>query len=210
MFLKSHKNLVFSTYQSSHNMTSVNTTISWVGVSGATRQYERVISEDSHLLTLDYSETGPVEISVTFSSHLCNKTTVITYLRKTVYACLEVCVPHSLSTVEGVLTSVYLRSRTLVIESRDCIADLQNYSIIINTPTTMMNVSFNTTVEHYLQDVSPGTIVTVQLVETTSNTIIDERNYTIPYPTPTRTPTVTPTEPGEFPSLRKCDGKFYV
>ena len=116
-------------------------------------------------------------------------------------ATLSLSLSLSLSAVKGVLTSVYLRSRTLVIESRDCIADLQNYSIIITTPTTMMNVSFNTTVEYDLEDVSPG-IVTVQLVETTSNTIIDERNYTTPYPTPTRTPTVTPTEPGEFHSLR--------
>ena len=190
-------------------MTAEATTISWVGVhsSGAMRHYERVSSEGSHLLTLDYSETGPVEISVTISSHLCNKTTVITYLSKTVCSCLEVCVCYSplyLSSVEGVLTSVYLRSRTLVIESRDCISSPQNYRIIITTPPTTTNVSFNETVEYDLEDVRPGTTVTVQLVETTStsSTIIDERNYTIPYPTPTRTPTVTPTEPGEFHSLR--------
>ena len=73
-------------------MTAEATTISWVGVSGAMRHYERVSSEGSHLLTLDYSETGPVEISVTFSGHLCNKTTVITYLGKTVCSCLIVCV----------------------------------------------------------------------------------------------------------------------
>ena len=58
-----------------------------------------------------------------------------------------------------------------------------------------MNVSFNTTVEYDLVDVSPGTIVTIQLVETTSRTIIDERNYTILSSTH---PTVTLTEPGEF------------
>ena len=139
-------------------------------------------------------------------------TTMTVSFNTTVCSCLEVCAcalslsppsfPPSLSTVEGVLTSVYLRSRTLVIESRDCISSPQNYRIIIATPPTTTNVSFNTTVEHYLEDVNPGTIVTVQLVETTSNTIIDERSYTIPYPTPTRTPTVTPTEPGEFHSLR--------
>ena len=110
------------------------------------------------------------------------------------------------------LTSVYRRSRTLVIESRDCISSPQNYRIIITTPPTMMNVSFNTTVEYDLEDVSPGTTVTVQLVETTStsSTIIDERNYTIPYPTPTRTLTVTPTEPGGFHLLRKYEGEFHV
>ena len=47
---------------------------------------------------------------------------------------------------------------------------------------------------------NPG-IVTVQLVETTSNTIIDERNYTILSSTH---PTVTPTEPGEFYFLPFC------
>ena len=58
----------------------MNTTISWHGVhsSGATH-YERGSSEDSHLLTLDYSETGPVEIAVTFSSAVCNKTSSLTY-----------------------------------------------------------------------------------------------------------------------------------
>ncbi|CAI8047789.1 hypothetical protein GBAR_LOCUS26447, partial [Geodia barretti] len=41
-------------------MEPVNTTISWRGVhSSGARHYERGSSEDSHLLTLDYSETGP-------------------------------------------------------------------------------------------------------------------------------------------------------
>ena len=53
---------------------SVNTTISWRGTG-----YERAGSGDSHLLTLDYSETGPVEIAVTFSSSVCNKTTITHY-----------------------------------------------------------------------------------------------------------------------------------
>ena len=57
---------------------SVNTTISWRGRDGATG-YERACSGDSHLLTLDYSETGPVEIAVTFSSSVCNKTTITHY-----------------------------------------------------------------------------------------------------------------------------------
>ncbi|CAI8005357.1 hypothetical protein GBAR_LOCUS4180 [Geodia barretti] len=71
------------TWKSSHNMTAVNTTISWGGVhSSGARHYERGSSEDSHLLTLDYSETGPVEIAVTFSSAVCNKTTTITLNRK--------------------------------------------------------------------------------------------------------------------------------
>ena len=91
---------------------------------------------------------------------------------------------------------MYLRSRTLVIESRDCVGDRENYRIIIATPTTLVPVSFNATVEYDLGDiVSSGTEITVQLVETTSNTIIDEMTYTITmYPTST----VTPTAPGWF------------
>ena len=70
-------------FQSNHVMEPVDTTISWRGVhSSGARHYERGSSEDSHLLTLDYSETGPVEIAVTFSSAVCNKTTVIHYLSK--------------------------------------------------------------------------------------------------------------------------------
>ena len=183
-------------------MASVATTISWVGdhSSGATRHYERVSSEDSHLLTLDYSETGPVEISVTFSSHLCNKTTVITYLGKTVCSCLEVCVPHSLtihSPVEGVLTSVYLRSRTLVIESRDCISSPQNYRIRISsfdTPTLLVVLPFNTTVEYDLGDIMSLKYIRVELVDTSSNTTIDEMDATILHVYDT----VTPSLPGLY------------
>ena len=65
-------------------MISVNTTISWRGRDGATG-YERAGSGDSHLLTLDYSETGPVEISVTFSSSVCNKTTITHYNGKIIF-----------------------------------------------------------------------------------------------------------------------------
>ena len=170
-------------------MTSVTTTISWVWVhsSGATRHYDRVSSEDSHLLTLDYSEIGPVEISVTFSSHFCNKTTVNTYLGKTVCSCLEVCVPHSLSTVEGVFTSVYLRSRTLVIESKDCISSPQNYRIQISsfdTPTLLVVLPFNTTVE----------LNTTELSCLKSNTTIDEMDATILHVYDT----VTPSLPGLY------------
>jgi hypothetical protein len=162
--------------------------ISWHRVHGSEGILsERANSEGSHLLKLDYSETGPLEITVKFSSHVCSKSTVIHYL------------------VEGVLTSVYLRSRTLVIESRDsCIASPENYTIIIATPTKVVNVSFNATVEYDLGDiVSSGTVITVQLVETTSNTIIDERNYTITYPTSTETPMLMPTEPGVMGAVKR-------
>ena len=166
----------------------VSTTISWHGVtsSGATH-YERGSSEDSHLLTLDYSETGPVEIAVTFSSAVCNKTTVTHYLGKTVFLSCGVC--HSLhiySAVEGVLTSVLLRSRTLVIESRDCIASPENYRIVVtstDTPSTeLVNVSFSPTIEHDVGDVvRPNTQYTirVQIVEATSGAVIDEMTATI-------------------------------
>ena len=50
-------------------------------------------SEESHLLILNYSVTGLLEISVTFSSHVCSKTIVTQYHGKTVISC----VPHSLS-----------------------------------------------------------------------------------------------------------------
>ena len=168
----------------------MSTTISWHGVhsSGATH-YERGSSEDTHPLTLDYSETGPVEIAVTFSSAVCNKTTVTHYLGKTVFLSCGVC--HSLhiySAVEGVLTSVSLGSRTLVIESRDCIASPENYRIVVtstDTPSTeLVNVSFSPTIEHDVGDVvRPNTQYTirVQIVEITSGDIIDEMNTSAIY-----------------------------
>ena len=58
-----------------------NITISWRGRDGATG-YERAGSGDFNLLTLDYSETGPVEIAVTFSS---NTTTITKYLSKAIF-----------------------------------------------------------------------------------------------------------------------------
>ena len=79
-------------------MEPVTTTISWRGVhSSGARHYERGSSEDSHLLTFDYSETGPVEIAVTFSSAVCNKTTVTHYLSKTVFLSCDDCVCYILS-----------------------------------------------------------------------------------------------------------------
>ena len=38
---------------------------------------------NSHLVTFDYTVTGAVEIAVTFSSEICNKTTVTNYTSKT-------------------------------------------------------------------------------------------------------------------------------
>ena len=39
-------------------------------------------NDSYYLLTIDYNETGPLEIAVTFSSNVCNKTTVIQYNSK--------------------------------------------------------------------------------------------------------------------------------
>ena len=124
---------------------------------------------------------------MTFSSAVCNKTTVTHYLGKTVFLSFGVC--HSLhiySAVEGVLTSVSLRSRILVIESRDCIASPENYRIVVtstNTPSTeLVNVSFSPTIEHDVGDVvRPNTQCTirVQIIEITSGDIIDQNTTTI-------------------------------
>ena len=56
-------------------LVSVNITISWRRRDGGTG-YERAGHGNSHLLTLDYSETGPLEI---FSSSVCNKSTFTHY-----------------------------------------------------------------------------------------------------------------------------------
>ena len=61
----------------------MNRTISWRDSSGATH-YERVTgSEDSH--QLNFTDTGPVEIAVTFSDDVCSKTTVTSYSSERVW-----------------------------------------------------------------------------------------------------------------------------
>ncbi|CAI8044587.1 hypothetical protein GBAR_LOCUS24714 [Geodia barretti] len=57
------------------------------------------------------------------------------------------------------------------------------------------NSSVSLTVKALIALSPSGTVITVKLVETASNAIIDERNYTITYPTSTLTPIATPTEP---------------
>ena len=84
----------------------------------------------------------------------------------------------------------------LVIESRDCIARPENYSVIVTSMTDMtltqlVNVTFNQTIEHDVGGlVEPASQYTirVELVETTSGVVIDERNYTIINTTTTETP----------------------
>ena len=46
--------------------------------------YESAFSEQLHTLILNYSLTGLLEIAVTFSSGVCNKTSVTQYHGKTV------------------------------------------------------------------------------------------------------------------------------
>ena len=63
-------------FQSSH-LSSVNQIISWHSASmNDIIHYE---NDSYYLLKIDYNETGPLEIAVTFSSNVCSKTTVIQY-----------------------------------------------------------------------------------------------------------------------------------
>ena len=74
---------VFFDIQGSH-LSSLIPIISWYSVSSSEDfiYYENASSEQSHLLTIDYSERGPLEIRVTFSSDVCSKATVIQYNSK--------------------------------------------------------------------------------------------------------------------------------
>ena len=138
-------------------------------------------------------------IAVTFSNEVCSKTTVTNYTSKTNNSnMLHAYHFHIfLGIVERVLTGVSLRDQSLlVIESRDCIASPENYSIIVTSMTDMtltqlVNVTFNQTIEHDVGGlVEPGSqyIIRVELVETTSGVVIDERNYTIINTSTTETP----------------------
>ena len=101
------------------------------------------------------------------------------------------------STARGVLTNVSMSGTTLIIQSRDCIASPENCRIVAaftDTSTELVNVPFNSTIEHDVGDeVMPDTqySITVVLVETTSNTVIDERttSFTTPSQPPSRGPT---------------------
>ena len=109
-----------------------------------------------------------------------------------------VCIFHS-TLVKGVLTSISLNT-SLIIESRDCIASPENYTLVVsftNTDTDLqqsVNISFNSTVVHDVGDMlMPDTeyLIIVVLVETTSDTVIDEMNTTIR----------TPPQPGYYYSI---------
>ena len=95
------------------------------------------------------------------------------------------------------LTSVSVSGTTLIIQSRDCIASPENYRIVAtftDTSNELVNVSFNSTIEHDVGDeVIPDAqySITVILLETTSNTVIDERVtiFTTPFQPSSRTET---------------------
>ena len=92
--------------------------------------------------------------------------------------------------VKGVLTDISLNT-SLIIESRDCIASPEDYTLVVsfnNTDTDLqqsVNISFNSTVVHDVGDMlmeDTVYLIIVVLVETTSNTVIDEMNTTIRTP----------------------------
>ena len=91
-----------------------------------------------------------------------------------------------------------------MIESRDCTASPENYRIVVSstdTPyTELLNLSFSPTIEHDVGGlVAPGSqyTVRVQLIEITSDTVIDERNYTL-------VNTTTTADPGQITCVPGC------
>ena len=139
-----------------------NTTIGWCGSSGVTHYDTLTGSEDSYPLIVDYSETGPVAIAVTLSSHDCSTTSFTEYFGRFMiqlhfcskhpfpYTCyvhthkqMQTCsCTHThthtwFCSVERVLTGVSLKDKSLlVIESRDCIASPEHYTYRILVAST--------------------------------------------------------------------------
>ena len=159
-------------------------------------------TDSYHLLLLNSSMTGLLEIAVTFSSGVCNKTSVTEYHGKTVVWSFLCATLSSFShwPVEDVLTSVSVSSTTLIIESRDCIGSGEEYRIVAtftNTSTELVNVPFTSISEHDLGDrVMDNTeySITVRVVDMTSATVIDERTVMF---TTSKPPSEPPSEPGE-------------
>ena len=149
-------------------------------------------SDSYHLLLLNYSMTGLLDIAVTFFSGVCNKTSVTQYRGKKVVRSFLCGTLSSFShwPVEGVLTSVSVSSTTLIIESRDCIGSGEKYRIVAtftNTSTELVNVPFTSISEHDLGDRVMGNTeysITVRVVDMTSGTVIDERTVTFTTPPP--------------------------
>ena len=68
-------------FQHSHQ-SSVIPTISWYSMSSEDIHYENVSFNVFHLLTIDYNETGPLEIAVTFSNDVSNIISVTDFYGK--------------------------------------------------------------------------------------------------------------------------------
>ena len=71
------------------SVASVNTMISWYNDKQSNEgiHYENATSEGYHVLTLSYLVTGPLEIAVTFSNLVCNKTSSTQYTGKACIGC---------------------------------------------------------------------------------------------------------------------------
>ena len=91
--------------------------------------------------------------------------------------------------VERVLSRISFISTntTLIVQSRDCIDSPENYTLVVtftNNLTESLNISFNAFIVCDVGDViklmaDTVYIISVVLVETTSDTVIDEMNMTI-------------------------------
>ena len=82
------------------------------------------------------------------------------------------------------LKSISLSSTTLIIESRDCIGNPENYRIVAtftDTSIELVDIPFSATVRSDVADLTPNTpyYITVTIVETSSNITIDEKNTSI-------------------------------
>ena len=79
----------------------------------------------------------------------------------------------------------------LIIESRDCIASPENYSIVVTinvTDTKLLNVTFNSNIQYDVGDqLMPNIhyIIRTVIIEMTSSTVIDENITIIMYSTST-------------------------
>ena len=97
--------------------------------------------------------------------------------------------------VSSILISVELNSTSfLIIESRDCIASPENYSIVViinDTDTKLLNVTFNSNIQYDVGDqLMPNIqyIIRTVIIERTSSTVIDENISIIMYSTYTDPP----------------------
>ena len=175
-------------FQSSH-LSSVNQIISWHSASmNDIIHYE---NDSYYLLTIDYNETGPLEIAVTFSNDVSSKTTVIQYNSKSLVYIVIIKYVYIII-IRSILISVELNSTSfLIIESRDCIASPENYSIVVtinDTDTKLLNVTFNSNIQYDVGDqLMPNIqyIIRTVIIEMTSSTVIDENITIIMYSTST-------------------------